>query len=236
MNRFDLLVQIEIALVFFHLAFDTATDALVDIQDVHFALELGIEVFQALFDLRQIEYRLFVFKLQRQVRRNGVGQAARIVDAGNRGEDFGRDFFVEFDVLVKLLHHRAAQGLDFGILVANLGGLHRRQGTNKVRGAIFNAVDHGALLAFNQDLDRAIRQFEHLQDGGHAAHLEHIGDQGLIFGCGFLSDQHDAAVGRHRGFQSFDTFGPPHKQGNDHVRKHHHVAQRQQGQVNGASG
>jgi hypothetical protein len=46
------------------------------------------------------------------MRRNGVGQTARIIDAGNRRQDFRRNLLVEFDVLVKLLHHRTAQGFD----------------------------------------------------------------------------------------------------------------------------
>jgi hypothetical protein len=48
------------------------------------------------------------------VRGDGVGQAARIVDAGDAGQDLGRDLLVELDVLVELLRHGAAQGLDLG--------------------------------------------------------------------------------------------------------------------------
>ena len=55
------------------------------------------------------------------MRGNGVGQTAGIVNAADRGQDFGWNFFVQFDVLVKLLHHRAAQGLDFA---AGLRGHH----------------------------------------------------------------------------------------------------------------
>jgi hypothetical protein len=44
------------------------------------------------------------------VRGDGVGQAARVVDAGDGGQDLGRDLLVELDVLVELLRHGAAQG------------------------------------------------------------------------------------------------------------------------------
>ena len=167
---------------------------------------------------------------------DGVGQSPSIVNARDRGENFWRDFFVQFDVLVKLLHHSATQGLDLGVLVTHFSGQHRRQGANKVSLAIFNTVDHGTLLAFDQHFDGAIGQFEHLQDGGHAAHLEHIGDHGFVFGSRFLCNQHDASVCRHGNFQRFDTLGSTDKQRDDHVRKHHHIAQRQQGQVNGCGG
>jgi hypothetical protein len=60
------------------------------------------------------------------MRRNGVGQAARIVDAGDRRQDLRRNLLVEFDVLVKLLHHGAAQGLDLtGFLAIVAGGQPR---------------------------------------------------------------------------------------------------------------
>ena len=105
-----------------------------------------------------------------------------------------------------------------------------------MRSAIFNVVDHGTLLAFDQHFDGAIGQFKHLQNGGHAAHLEHIGDQRLVFGSRFLGHQHDAAVGRHGGFQCLNALWPTHKQGDDHVGKHHHIAQRQQGQIDSNGG
>ena len=44
LNRLDLLVQVKITLVFFHLALDATTDFFVDIQDIDFALKLLIEV------------------------------------------------------------------------------------------------------------------------------------------------------------------------------------------------
>jgi hypothetical protein len=59
--------------------------------------------------LARVQHLLLVFKLERQVRRNGVGQAAWVINAGDRSQDLWRDFLVELDVLVKLLHHGTAQ-------------------------------------------------------------------------------------------------------------------------------
>ena len=167
------------------------------------------------------------------MRGDGVGQATGVVDAGDRRQDLRRDFLVEFDVEVELLHDRAAQGFDFAGLVARQRhfGLDRRHIAGEMQLAVFDLVDLGALLAFDQHLDGAIGQLEHLQDGGDATHAEHVLDRGLILGCGFLGHQHDAALGLHGGFQRLDALGPAHKQRDDHVGEHHHVAQRQQGQV-----
>ena len=232
LDGFDLLVKVKVALVFFHLPFDAATDAFVDVEDVHLTLKLGEQVFQTLLDARQVQHGLLVFKLERQVRCDRVGQTTGIVDAGDRCQDLGRDLFVEFDVLVELLHHRTAQGFGFA---AGLGQLCRRfhgfDGGHKVGFAVHNALHKGTLLAFDQNFDRAVGQFEHLQDGRDAADIEHVRGIGLIFGGGFLRHQHDAAVARHGRLQRFDALGAAHKQRDHHVGKDHDIAQRQHRQV-----
>jgi hypothetical protein len=72
------------------------------------------QVLEPRLDVGQVEHDLLVVELERQMRGNGVGQAARIVDAGDRGQDLGRNLLVQFDVLVELLHHGTAQRLDLG--------------------------------------------------------------------------------------------------------------------------
>ena len=44
---------------------------------------------------------LFVVQFQRQMGRNGVGKPARILDVGNRLEDFRGNFLVELDILLE---------------------------------------------------------------------------------------------------------------------------------------
>jgi hypothetical protein len=167
--------------------------------------------------------------------RNGVGQPARIINARNRSQDFRRDLLVELDVLVKLLHHRAPQGFDLTGFRIMPTRLDRRDVGREVQFAFLDPVHPGALLAFHQHFDGAIRQLEHLQDGRDATHLEHVGDCWLVFGSGLLGHQHDPALGLHRGLQGLDALGTPDKQGDNHVREHHHVAQGQQWQINGFS-
>ena len=52
LNGLDLLIQIKIALVFLHLALDTAPNSLVHIQNVHFTLELLKQILKTGFDVR----------------------------------------------------------------------------------------------------------------------------------------------------------------------------------------
>ena len=101
---------------------------------------------------------------------------------------------------------------------------------HKVGFQIAYLVHMGALMALHQHLHGAIRQLEHLQDAGNAAHIEHVLRLGLVFASRLLGYQHDLPASLHGSLQRLDGFGPPDEQGDDHVRKHHHIAQRQQRQ------
>ena len=233
LNRLDLLVQVEVALVLFHLALHAATDALVHVEDVHLAVELLEQVFQTALDVGQVEHELLVLQLERQVRGNGVGQAAGIVDAGDRSQDLGRNLLVQLDVLVELLHHRTAQRFDLAGTVLLACRLHGRDRGREQRIAVMHRSHMGPLQAFDQHLDRAVGQLEHLQDGGNTTDIEHVGHLRLILGGSLLRHEHDAAVRIHGHFEGLDALGASHEQRDHHVGEYHHVAQRQQRQVDG---
>src|SRR5450830_693432 len=97
---------------------------------------------------------------------------------------------------------------------------------------ILNFVDARTLLTFDQHLDRAIRQFKHLQDGRNTANIKHVSYQGVILSCSFLSHQHDSAIRVHGCFKSLDALGSAHEKWDDHMWKNNHVAQWQQWQIN----
>ena len=70
------------------------------------------QVLEALRDVAHLEDLLLLLELQRQMRGNGVGQPAAVVDPGHRRQDLGRDLLVELHVLVELREQRAAHRLD----------------------------------------------------------------------------------------------------------------------------
>ena len=125
LDRLDLLVQVVLALALLHLALDAAADALLDLQDVDFAFQQAQQVLEALADVDHLQDFLLLLQLQRQVRGDGIGQAAAVVDAGHRGQDLRRDLLVELDVLVELREQRAAHRLD----LVGAAGLGRRSGS-----------------------------------------------------------------------------------------------------------
>ena len=120
MNRFDLLVQIVFTLTLVHLAFDAPTDALFDLEDVDFDFHLTHDVFKAGFDAAQFKHFLLDFKFNRQMRDDGVRQMRTIVNGRQRIQNLHRDFFVQLDVLLEFLQHRAAQGLNLSTATINI--------------------------------------------------------------------------------------------------------------------
>ena len=152
-----------------------------------------------------------------------------VVDAGDRGQDLGRDLLVQLDVLVELLRHRAAQRLDLG---RGVGRRRHRRAPRPTKCSPLSAMRRGvgALHAFDQHLHGAVGQLEHLQDARDAADVEHVVGLGLVLAGGLLRHQHDLAARFHRGFERLDGLRAAHEQRDDHVREHHHVAQRQQRQ------
>ena len=225
LDRLDLLVQVVLALAFFHLALDAAADALFHLQDVEFAFDQREQVLEPLFGGNHFEHFLFLLEFQRQMRGYGVGQPTRLVDARQRRQDFRRDFLVQFHVLVELRDQRAAHGFDFG---GDFVVRRDRRGVDReVRRRIHDLVDVCALTALDQHFDRAIGQFEHLQNISERAYRVKVLRRGLVLGGRFLRDQHDALARFHRGFKRLDGFRAPDEERNDHMREYHHVAQGQ---------
>ena len=162
LDRLDLLVQVVLALALLHLALDSATDPFFHLKDVNLVFQLLEQFLESLIDCVKIQNCLLNFQLQRQVRRDRVGQPPGIVDSGDRRQDLRRNLLVELDVLIELLGHSATQRFDLGFGVN--GRRHRRQLCHEVLAVVADAVRVGALDAFNQNLDSAVGQLKHLQD------------------------------------------------------------------------
>ena len=94
----------------------------------------------------------------------------------------------------------------------------------------------GTLLAFDQHLDRTVRQLEHLQYRRQGADRVQVINGRLILHGGFLRYQQDLLVFRHGALQRLDGLGTTDKQRDDHVRKHHDIPQGQQRNRSGSLG
>jgi len=76
--------------------------------------QLRQQVLEALAQAEHLQNLLLLLQFQRQVGGDRVGQATRVVDASDRGEDLGRDLLVQLHVLVELGDDRPPQRLQFG--------------------------------------------------------------------------------------------------------------------------
>ena len=229
LDRLDLLVQVVLALALFHLALDAAADALLHLQDVDLTFHQPQQVLDADLDVEHLQDFLLLLQLQRQVRDDGVGQAAGTVDAIQRGQDLARDLLVQFDELLELGQQRTAQRFHFGGVGA-VQSNRRDVGSEILVGIAMHLIDLGTLPALDQHLDRAVGQLEHLQNGRHGADGMQILGRRLVLGGRALGYQQDLLAIIHRLFQRTDGLGTPDKQGNDHVGEDNDIAQRQQWQ------
>ncbi len=226
LDRLDLLVQVVLALALLHLLLDAPADALLDLQDVELGFHQREQMLEALAHVEHLEHLLLLLQLERQVRGDGVGEPAGLVDPGQRGQDLGRDLLVELHVLVELGDHRAAHGLQ---LRAFLGfGRDGPRLCRVVGPEVGDRIDTRPLDPLHQHLHGAVWQLQHLQDVGYGAGDVHVLRRRLVLGGRLLRHQQDALASLHRRLQRLDRLRAPDEQRDHHVRKDHHVPQRKQ--------
>ena len=231
LNGLHLLIQVVLALTALHLLFDATANAFFDLQQV----DLGIQQRQDVLDPgRQIddfEDFLLLLDLQGHVRGHGVDQAAWLVDAVERRQDFSRDFLAQLHILFELRQQAAHE--HFGLALGGVDFVDQRDFGTAVAVHFAEALDGAALLTFDQNLDRAIRQLEQLQNGRDGTYAIKCVFTGIVVSRVSLGQQKDLLVARHRGLEGFDGFLAPHEQRDNHVRINHDITQWQERQFDG---
>ena len=156
---------------------------------------------------------------------HGIGQLGRGADFADALHQFLGDALVQFGIPAKVFQHRPAQG--FG-----LDGVHLRLG----HGSEFDVEeiihlkklqDASPAFTLHQGFDRAVRQFQQLQDFTDRTHLVDIRflrriDTGMLLG-----GKKHPFVTAHGVGQGVDGFGAAHEKRCHHVGKNHDVTQRQ---------
>ncbi|MCY1415809.1 hypothetical protein D9M71_313040 [compost metagenome] len=176
-----------------------------------------------------LEDFLLLLDLQRHMRRHGVHQAARLIDAVQGGKDLGRHLLAQLHVLLELAQQTANEDFRFP-LAYRLLIEDRNLGT--AMGVLFDkALDLTALLTFDQYLDRTVRKLEQLQHGGHGTHAIEPIFARIVIGRVLLRQEQDLLVTGHCGLKGLDGLLPSDEQRDDHVRIHHYVTQGEQGQL-----
>src|SRR5205085_12070279 len=97
------------------------------------------------------------------------------------------------------------------------------------------ARDARAALAFDENLDGAVRQAKKLHDLSERADLVNVFARRIVGLCVFLCGQQDRMIAGHGGFESRDRFLASDEERNDHVRENYDVTQRKK-RYRGAAG
>ena len=225
LDRLHLLVEIILALGLLHLPLDARTDPLLDLQDGNLALHEAERALQPLLDADRGQHFLLFRNLDGKMRGDGIGQFRIIVDLTSRTNDFRRYLLVELYVVFKLRHHGTRQCLDldriFVRLRQQIGGCFI---IRIVRGEFGNMR---TVLSFNQDLDRAIRQFQQLQDIGDRTDIVDVVCRRIVVAGIHLCCKQDLLVGAHHLFKRAHRPFAPDEERYDHVGKDNNIAQRQ---------
>ena len=232
LDRLHLLVEVVLALALLHLRLDAAADALLicctSISPSTKPTSVSSRsptsaISSTLLLLGEAHARC----ARRWCRRGG---SARRCPTGSL-QQFRRQLAVELDVLLEQRHQRARARASISRVLARRRGIATRVRRPACRRARRLAGTRARVDAFDQHLDRAVGQLQQLQHVRERADLVQIRRRRVVDIRLLLRDQQDALVAFHRMLERAERLVAADEQRDDHVRKHHHVAQRQDRQV-----
>ena len=162
------------------------------------------------------EDRLFLIDLHRKMGGDGIGEARRVLDARQRGENFRWCFLVEFDVLLEVSKQRTGQRLDFTPLFGprfECGNARAEE-----RFSILEPFDSRPLPSFHQHLHSAVGKLEELQNCGDRPDPVNLLNRRIVLAGVHLRDEQDPLVTLHRLLERLNRPIPADKERDHHVR------------------
>ena len=228
MDRLQLLVQVELALVLEKRAAHLLVELSLEAEQFGFAHEKLVQRVEQCGDVRRLEKRLADLDANGEVRRDTVRLPADRVSALYQRHDFVGNAAVERDVLLEQREHAARQHLErLGVHVLVAGVVVERRA--KVAGGGDVSRHARAAHAFDENARRAVRLPRRLNDARDHTDTMQVAGRGF-FGVGALlrHEEERAAVGGRR-LDRVERRLAPDEQRHGDVRKHDDVAQRQHG-------
>ncbi len=232
LDRLHLLVQIILALRLLHLALDAVAHPLFNLKRTDLLFHQLEDPLKPLMDVQMLEKLLLLVDLDRQMRGDHVSDLVSLCHLLDGAENLGRHFFVEFDVLVELLHRSTRQTFciraKMPVLVENFG-VDRQE---PVFGMKRGRIDGDALSALDEHFHRAIGKLEQLQDRADCADGIKTVRMRVLGVSFFLRDKDDLLVFGHHRFQRTDRLLTADEQRHDHMRENNNIPQGKNWQVN----
>jgi hypothetical protein len=164
----DVLPQIIILLGLLHLPLDLALDLLAQLQHFQFAIDEDQDLLQTLLDVNGLQELLFFFLGNIQAARDDVRQDAGIAQFPDQGAQFRRQIRREFQHLQKQTLGVNDHGLGFQVRFVFFR--NRVDLGHQIRVLAHPAIDAEAIKALDQEAQRTVFGFPHLQDGRGGTH------------------------------------------------------------------
>ena len=204
-----------------------------DLQDRQFALHQPINLLQPLAHAQRLQQVLLLVHLDAQMPSHKIREPRGLGGFTHGCKSLIRHVFLHLGIALKLIGHRPQQGLSRRRIARHLG---------QILGAGFKEVlvfkifgNPHPRLPFDQHLHSAIGQFQQLQHIGQHTGLEYTFNRRIILTGVDLARQQYLLVIRHHLFQRLYRFFAPHEKRDNHMRKDHDIAQRQD-RVGGVQG
>jgi hypothetical protein len=226
----ELLAQEILALGLVHFLLGLVLNPGLDGQQLEFLVQILVDLFQPGLGLHDLEQLLGLFHVHPDVGRDQVAEPSGVGNALQHHDQVRAHHLAQLDDFFEVLLDRPHQGLHFqGELAGRRLGQHLDP--RKIRGrGLGELLDPGPGQALDQDLDPAVREFEHAHNHGGGAHRIDAFGLGVFFGHLLLGAEQDHAVLAQRVIHRGHRALPAHEQGQDHERKDHHVPHRKQRQ------
>ncbi len=228
-NRPQLLVQVELALVLKDRAFDVVLDLPLEPQQLELGGKKLRDAREELGPCGRLEQALPVLEADEQVRRHGERTLVSGLRFARHREDLSREAPVQRDVFLEQLIGAPHDGVT-GRVVARLERERRDRNALMPFGG---REPHrpGASHPFDEHLDRSVRQARCLDDSPYHADAEQIRRGWLLHVGASLRDQEDPPLSASRFVNRGERGGAPDEEGDHHVREHDEIAQRQDRQA-----
>ena len=226
----QLLAQEVFALRLGHLLLGARLNRRLHLEDLDLFLQERADAAQALERIHLLEQRLANRDLHGHVRRDQVGEAPRILDAGDDHHELGRLQLAALRILGEVVAHRAHERLGLGARRRRelLDALDRDRETGRLLHEAGDARTHQAL---HQHLDAPVGELAHAHDHADGPEgVDGLGRRILLALIALRAEQHQPVLGRQRLVDGGDRHLARHHERHDHVRKDHEIANRQQRQ------
>ncbi len=157
--------------------------------------------------------------------RDGITQAARIINPGQRGEHLRRDLLVHLHIVFKLALNRAREHIQLFIMDIEFMVHHHM--SPQIPLLLMKLIDLCTLLPLHQHLDGTVRQLQQLQNGGNGTGTEQLFCVGIILRGILLGHQQNLLLISHRRLQRSNGAVTSDKERNHHMWIDHHISQGQ---------